>query len=288
MAQSRVFVGGQGSDANPCTFVAPCRTFQHAHDTAAAKGEIDVLDPAGYGALNISKSISIQGHGFAGLAVPSGAGITINAGASDVVNLRGLLIDGSAGGTTGINFGAGASLNVQECAIRGFNGPGIFFSPNGAGELFVSNTVISDNHGGAGIGLLPSAAGTVTAVLDRVDMDNNGEGVLANGALSTGSIAVTIAGSVISNNGANGGVSAFASSGQATTVIMVRDSTLSGNTVGLQATGAAAVVRITRSTITGNSPGFATASGGQIVSFGDNSLAGNSPDGTPTSTIAPK
>jgi hypothetical protein len=68
-AQMRVFVAAQGSDANPCTFGAPCRTFQHAHDVVAAGGEIDVLDPAGYGAVSITKAISIQGHGFAGISV---------------------------------------------------------------------------------------------------------------------------------------------------------------------------------------------------------------------------
>src|SRR5262249_4943843 len=96
-AQTRVFVSATGSDSNPCTFAAPCRAFQHAHDVVAAGGEIDVLDPAGYGAVTITKAISIQGHGFAGIAVPSGGtGIFINAGAFDRVHLAGLLIDGSA------------------------------------------------------------------------------------------------------------------------------------------------------------------------------------------------
>src|SRR5262245_45519587 len=75
---TRVFVAAQGSDANPCTFALPCRTFQHAHDVVAANGEIDVLDPAGYGAVTISKSISIQGHGFSGISAPSGNAVTIN------------------------------------------------------------------------------------------------------------------------------------------------------------------------------------------------------------------
>src|SRR5262245_29128598 len=91
---TRVFVAAQGSDAYPCTFALPCRTFQRAHNVVAASGEIDVLDPAGYGAVTITKSLSIQGHGFAGLAVTSGVGITINAGATDKISLRGLLIDG--------------------------------------------------------------------------------------------------------------------------------------------------------------------------------------------------
>ena len=121
---SRVFVAAQGSDANPCTFAQPCRTFQHAHDTVAANGEIDVLDPAGYGALTITKSISIQGHGFAGLAAPSGAGITINAGSTDSINLRGLLIDGVGTGASGIVFGTGASQTGSPDGIYAY-------TPNG-------------------------------------------------------------------------------------------------------------------------------------------------------------
>src|SRR5690348_3770958 len=87
LAQSRVFVSAQGLDSNPCSAAAPCRTFQHAHDMVSANGEIDVLDPAGYGALTITKAISIQGHGFSGIAAPSGDGITIGAGPNDKVSL---------------------------------------------------------------------------------------------------------------------------------------------------------------------------------------------------------
>src|SRR5262249_34914950 len=95
-AQSRVFVAAQGSDSNPCTFALPCRPFQHAHDVVAAKGEIDVLDPAGYGALTISKPISIQGHGFSGITTAAaGTGISVSAGVNDAVHLNGLLIDGA-------------------------------------------------------------------------------------------------------------------------------------------------------------------------------------------------
>jgi hypothetical protein len=100
-AQTRVFVAAQGSDANPCTFNAPCRTFQKAHDTVLADGEINVLDPAGYGTIFITKSISIQGHGFAGISVGNnGYAIQVVAGPTDTVNLRGLLIEGGEAFTT--------------------------------------------------------------------------------------------------------------------------------------------------------------------------------------------
>src|SRR5262245_23579083 len=109
---ARVFVAAQGNDANLCSFALPCRTFQRAHDVVAANGEIDVLDPAGYGVIIITKAISIQGHGFAGISAPNNAiAITIDAGLEDKISLRGLLIDGAGTGAWGINFRAGSSLN---------------------------------------------------------------------------------------------------------------------------------------------------------------------------------
>src|SRR5690242_4814983 len=141
---ARVFVSGTGSDSNACTFLAPCRTFQHAHDSVAAGGEIDVLTPAGYGPLTITQAISIQGHGFSGISAPSGNAITINAGASDKINLRGLLIDGVGTGTAGISCNnLVGSLNIQDSLIRNTQ-LGIDFEPSGSSALFVSDTVVSD------------------------------------------------------------------------------------------------------------------------------------------------
>ena len=118
IAQTRVFVAAQGSDANPCTFALPCRTFQHAHDVVAANGEIDVLDPAGYGSVTITKGISIHGHGFAAISVASGSAITINAGAADAVHLNGLLIDGGGVASGGVNCLSAAALRVENSVIR--------------------------------------------------------------------------------------------------------------------------------------------------------------------------
>src|SRR5579862_7940 len=121
----RVFVGATGSDGNPCTFASPCRSFQHAHDVASSGGEIDVLDPAGYGPLAINKAISIQGHGFSGITVPSGGnGITINAGSTDDVTLNGLLIEGGGVGSNGIVFNSGASLTVTGCVVQNLHTTG--------------------------------------------------------------------------------------------------------------------------------------------------------------------
>ena len=292
-AQSRVFVAAQGSDSNPCTFASPCRTFQHAHDVVAAQGEIDVLDPAGYGQVTIAKSLSIQGHGFAGISAV-GNGVTISAGTSDTISLRGLLLDGAAGtGGNGVQFNSGASLNVQDCLIRSFKpgiagiGDGIFFAPNAASKLVVSNTVIADNQASA-VDIHPSGSSAVDVVVDRVEMDNNrgGNGLTAFGTDSTGTIHITVSESVAARNG-NNGISIVSAS--APTSVMVRGSIISSNArSGLLALDTAATIRVTKSTITGNATGLNTASGGTIVSFGNNSIAGNTADGAPTSTMALK
>src|SRR5450432_1716020 len=96
-APNRVWVSGHGVDQAGCGApVSPCRSLQFAHDAAAAGGEIDILDPAGYGAINITKAISIvnDGVGTAGVQASGGAAITISAGTSDSIYLRGLNVDG--------------------------------------------------------------------------------------------------------------------------------------------------------------------------------------------------
>src|SRR5712691_5278787 len=110
----RTFVSAHGSDANPCTLAAPCRTFAAAFAQTTAGGIIDVLDPAGYGALTIDKSVTIIGRDWASILVTSGNAITIAAGASDVVNLRGLIIDGAGTASNGIAFVSGAALTVEN------------------------------------------------------------------------------------------------------------------------------------------------------------------------------
>src|SRR6266478_2966019 len=96
---SRTWVSGVGDDANPCSRTAPCKTFAGAISKTAAGGEINALDPGGYGAVTITKAITIDGGGtFASILSSLVNGIVINAGASDVVNLRNLSIDGAGNG----------------------------------------------------------------------------------------------------------------------------------------------------------------------------------------------
>src|SRR5580692_8749873 len=90
---TRTWVSGVGDDANPCSRTAPCKTFAGAISKTAAAGEINVLDPGGYGAVTITKSIRIynDGVGEAGVLVSGTNGIVISAASTDAIYLRGLV-----------------------------------------------------------------------------------------------------------------------------------------------------------------------------------------------------
>src|SRR5580698_2714075 len=87
---TRTWVSGVGDDANPCSRTAPCMTFAGAITKTAAGGEIDALDPGGFGGLTITKSITIDGGGgqVASVMVSGNTGILVSAGATDIVTIR--------------------------------------------------------------------------------------------------------------------------------------------------------------------------------------------------------
>jgi hypothetical protein len=277
----RVFVAAQGSDANPCTFALPCRTFQHAHDTVAAGGEIDVLDPAGYGAVTITKAISIQGHGFSGISVVSaGTGITINAPSNAAVALNGLLIEGNGVSLTGILFGSGKSLVVENCIVRNSAGDGLVFNSTTSGlqTLAVTSSYFTDNAGN-GMTIATSSSGAVTAAVERVGLFNNGvSGLEAFGAGGTGPLTVAATDSVAGNNiggVASPGFLAESNPGQSDTTLVLTRITAVGNKTGISAFGSTATVRLTQSTVSGNTIGFSASSSGTIFSYGDNTIDSN-------------
>jgi hypothetical protein len=275
-AQSpRTFVSAAGNDSNPCSFAAPCRHFQAAVNATTAGGEVDALDPAGYGPIIISQAITIEGQGWSYIAPPAnGNGITINAVSGNVA-IHGVLLNGVgiSGTTDGIQFNSGESLTVRDSAIRNFSNNGINFKPNSStlSHLYVSNTLVSDNVF-FGIGILPTGTGTTLGALDHVEMVHNGnDGLNVNNFTQT--INVTVSDSASVNNH-NNGMLARSSSGTPLAV-MVRGSTIANNgNVALNAIGTNATIRVTRSTISGNFQGW-DANGGAVLSYADNNIDSN-------------
>jgi hypothetical protein len=183
-AQVRSWVSGVGDDLNPCSRTAPCRTFAGAISKTAAGGEISVLDPGSFGAVTITKSISIVAEGSeGGITAALVNAIIVNAGATDRIHLQGLVIEGSSNGLNGIRFLAGGTLHVRDCVIRGFRG-GTGFALEivgpGPSQVFVSDSTLAANLGG--ILVRPMGAGQIAAFLDRVRIEGNaGPGVEADG-----------------------------------------------------------------------------------------------------------
>jgi hypothetical protein len=144
---TRTWVSGVGDDLNPCSRTAPCKTFAGAISKTAAGGEISVLDPGGFGAVTITKSITIDGTGMLGGILAAGTtGIRIDIPdakeTGKAVRLRGLSINGAGTGIHGINVVKAGLVSVLDCAIDGFTQNGITVA---SGVVFVRNTTISNN-----------------------------------------------------------------------------------------------------------------------------------------------
>jgi len=183
---TRTWVSGVGDDANPCSRTAPCKTFAGAISKTAAGGEINVLDPGGFGAVTITKSITISAdHVEAGVLVSGTNGIVVSAGATDSVVLEGLDIEGLKTGLNGVNFLSGALLVIERCKIHQFATNGVNAASTTAGARTVINkTLILSNgtQGAANSGgvTLQGATTNVVNINDTLIQNNLNYGVQAN------------------------------------------------------------------------------------------------------------
>jgi hypothetical protein len=195
----RVFVSAaRGLDTNPCTVTQPCRTFQQAFNTMRLNGEIDVLDPGGYGPLNITGGgINIQAHGFGGITQPAScagcAAISVNVTNGNPVTLNGLLLDGAGLGWAGIYITEGSSVTILNSVVHHFQFGIAHGSITNGANLLIEDTVASDNAD-TGISVGPTGS-NATSTLNRITANNNQIGV------ASGSGTTWLAKSMISGNG---------------------------------------------------------------------------------------
>jgi len=182
---TRTWVSGVGDDANPCSRTAPCKTFAGAISKTAGGGEINVLDPGGFGAVTINKSITISSTFEAGVLVSGTNGIIVVAGATDTVVLEGLDIEGLGTGLNGVRFDSGALLVINKCKIHKFTTNGVLAQSSTAGARTVINQSLILSNGTTGNGNTGGVdvSGSNNVVLyDTVVQNNLNYGVRANGA----------------------------------------------------------------------------------------------------------
>jgi hypothetical protein len=288
---SRTWVSGVGDDANPCSRTAPCKTFAGAISRTAVNGEINCLDAGGFGAVTITKSITIDCHEVFGSIVFAGTnGINIpfdSFAANDArktVRLRNINFNGFDSGLIGIRiFGGGVipggAVFIEDCMIDGnFAGVahGISDQRTGGGKLFVSNTTIR-NTGGKGItidpGLGTAAGQRIDATIDNVQALNNSQ----FGATFGNNARAMINRSVFSGNG--GGIAVQAS--LAASEVNISNSVISNNGLGVFNAGGTVTIRLSNNDISFNG----TALNGATQTFGNNPIRGNGTLGTAPSAI---
>jgi len=203
---TRTWVSGVGDDANPCSRTAPCKTFAGAISKTATGGEINVLDPGGFGGVTITKSISIIAEYVeAGVLVSGTNAIIVNAPAGSKVLLQGLDIEGLGTGINGVNFLGGTQLYIIRCSIRNFTQNGVNVASSSAGaHAFIHDSYILNNGSGSlptGFGgvnvALNGAVGNIASITNTSLLNNANFAVQANG---TGTI-IGLQTSVL--NGAN-------------------------------------------------------------------------------------
>lgn len=281
---TRTWVSGVGDDVNPCSRTAPCKTFAGAISKTAAKGTISVLDPGGFGAVTITKSITIDGGGIVGSILAAGTnGVVVNAGATDVVRLRNISIDGASTGLDGVRFLAGGTLIIENVRINDFTADGVKFQPSGNSRLVIADSHIS-NVAGSAVHTVPGAAGSAVASLHNVRLYESGFGVKAEDRTNQ----MSIRDSFINNNLSSG---VQAQSTSATVSVNVDNCHISNNgltnagAAGVKAKGDSATVNIAETLVTGNPNGLGPESGGAIVSFGSNRVVFNTINGNATGNI---
>ena len=277
---SRTWVSGVGDDANPCSRTAPCKTFAGAISKTAAGGEIDALDPAGYGAVTITKAMTIDGGGgqVASVLVAGTNGIVVQAGPSDVVILRNLRINGISGsgngGINGIRFLSGKDLNVEDCYIFGFTTNGIDVALNQATQasVHVFRTTIK-NVGQVGVRVTNAVAPSVKAAINFSQIALTNIGVEASSHSS-----VEINNTMISAS-ASDGIKADSATGQDSLVDVSHCEVVNGAN-GITSTAGSIVIGDT--TIAYNTGTAFNKVAGGMFTYSDNRVHDNGANGTPT------
>lgn len=279
---TRTWVSGVGDDVNPCSRTAPCKTFAGAISKTAAGGIISVLDPGGYGAVTITKSITLEADGDLGSILASGTNGVIVNGSSIAVVLRGLSIDGTGPtlGTNGVRFLSGAKLVIDRCTIQNFSNNGVDFEPSAAGQLVVNNTTISNVTGNA-ILVQAGAAGSAMATVNNVRVTGSGFGmqVLKGSA--------TVKDSVFDGSFSTGVKASSSSASVPSKIILDNVIVSNGNGTAVAAQGSGGSVALANSTLFNNAVGVSTIFG-VTISFGNNRVFGNTTDGAASTTVLEK
>jgi parallel beta helix pectate lyase-like protein len=290
---TRTWVSGVGDDANPCSRTAPCKTFPGAYSRTAVGGEIDALDPGGFGTITIGHSITIDGGGgnvgqVASILASSTNGIVINAGAGDNIILRNLDINGvvnsSFPGLNGIIFNSGQSLSLESVNIMNFSQLCLSFQPTNGAAFMVNNSNFENCQGG---GIYVSAgSGTSRGNIEKSTIERNGFPGPGSGLKGLNNSLINVHNTMISQNG-GGGATGGVDGSVGTSNISLDLCTIANNFGFGVHSGNGSTLRMANNSVANNTgQGMLADGGGQILTWANNWVGGNSPDGARTGLVA--
>lgn len=282
---TRTWVSGVGDDVNPCSRTAPCKTFAGAISKTAAAGEINAIDSGGFGAVTITKSITIDGGGvLAGILASLTNGIIINESGSPAaptisVNLRNLSIDGAGNGTNGVRVLRAKTVSMQNVHIFGFTGNGIDAQlsqvATAGTKMSLTDVGIRNLSGAGSIGIKLTAPGSFfSCSFDHVTIDRAPTGIQVGN-----NVFPSVRDSLIF--GGTTGVEVVAGNSKVT----LENNQIYELTTGLTV-GSGATLLLSQNSITQCATGISGA--GTSSSSGNNRILGNSSDGNLPGIVNPK
>jgi hypothetical protein len=277
---TRTWVSGVGDDVNPCSRTAPCKTFAGAISKTAANGEINAIDPGGFGTVTITKSITIDGAGTMASILSAGTnGVNVNDSATAtpntiIVTLRNLSINGAGTGIHGVNFTSGKSLNIERCTIFGVTQNGVNVAKSASGNLYISKTSFLT------CAVAIKMTTTVGAIGGQISDVTIGE-VTSHAIQATTGIFMTVRNVTIARP-VGSGVRVDGASGLNCEGVVVQGANIGFET----ATSASARIRIANSAAYDGNTGLAHTAG-TIASAGGNRIDGNAlGNGTTNGVVA--
>lgn len=273
---TRTWVSGVGDDANPCSRTAPCKTWAGAISKTSAGGEIDALDPGGFGALTITKAITLDGGGgqVASVLVAGTNGINVAAGAADIVTLRNIRLNGLAPnngspGLIGVSIVSAGAVHLENVFIFGFATFGVDVSASASINVTLQDTTITNGSTTGG-----GVSATTSSGIVNVDITNSRIHDVRPGLQARNNSVWQVSHSDISDDGV--AVKAF----EAGATVNLTDCQLNNNTTAVQSISGS-TIRIMQSSMSQNGTAL-SPNGGTLLSDGLNNVNGNGSNGSIT------
>jgi hypothetical protein len=291
---TRTWVSGVGDDVNPCSRTAPCKTYAGAISKTAVNGEINCLDPGGFGTLTITKSISVVCDYTEGGVLSAGVnGFIINAPAGSIVTLKGQDVECIGTGLNGIEMiNVGVILHIHKTQVRNCRASGAaggngirIATTSGVANVSVADSYITDNGAtlsDAGLLVRPTGGAGANIQVSNVKFERNFQGIFADGTGGGGATNIAVDNSVVSNSSSNG--IAVSSSGSVFNTVVTNSLISANGGTGASVAGTGGQLRLGANTISHNVTGVGNV-GGTLQSFKNNMIVSNGTDGTPITAV---